>query len=61
MIGVNYPAKVALAGDAAIVTHAGVMRALVGHWRRLHAHEWSRLDFAFGELVRLDVRQGAAP
>ena len=50
-----------LAGDAAIVTHAGVMRALVGHWRRLPAREWSRLEFAFGELVRLDVRQGAAP
>ncbi|MDR2112902.1 MAG: histidine phosphatase family protein [Candidatus Accumulibacter sp.] len=45
----------ALEDDAAIVTHAGVMRALVGHWRHLPVADWSRLEFAFGELVRLDV------
>ena len=44
--------------DAAIVTHAGVMRALVGYWQQLPAADWSRLEFAFGELVYLDVRQG---
>ena len=44
--------------DAAIVTHAGVMRALVGHGQQLPAADWSRLEFAFGELVYLDVRQG---
>jgi alpha-ribazole phosphatase len=44
-----------LPGDAIIVTHAGVMRALVGHWRRLPVADWARLEFAFGELVRLDV------
>ena len=47
-----------LGSDAAIVTHAGVMRALVGYWQQLPAADWSRLEFAFGELVCLDVRQG---
>jgi alpha-ribazole phosphatase len=44
-----------LTGDAAIVTHAGVMRALAGHWRRLPVADWLRLEFAFGERVRFDV------
>jgi alpha-ribazole phosphatase len=44
-----------LQSDAAIVTHAGVMRALAGHWRRLPATNWLRLEFAFGEMVRFDV------
>jgi alpha-ribazole phosphatase len=47
-----------LGNDAAIVTHAGVMRVLVGHWRQLPASEWSRLEFAFGEQVRLEIRTG---
>jgi alpha-ribazole phosphatase len=45
----------ALSGDAAIVTHAGVMRALAGHWRRLPAADWLRLEFAFGEPACFDV------
>lgn len=44
--------------SAAIVTHAGVMRALVGHWRQLPVAEWTTLHFGFGELVRLDTAQG---
>jgi alpha-ribazole phosphatase len=43
-----------LPGDAVIVTHAGVMRALVGHWRQLPVVDWLRLEFAFGERVCLD-------
>ena len=46
--------------DVAIVTHAGVMRALVGHWRRLPVAEWSQLAFEFGGLVRLEIEQGVA-
>jgi len=46
--------------DVAIVTHAGVMRALVGHWRRLPVAEWSQLPFEFGGLVRLEIEQGVA-
>lgn len=45
--------------SVAIVTHAGVMRVLVGHWRQLPLAEWSTLRFGFGELVRLEVSQGA--
>jgi alpha-ribazole phosphatase len=47
-----------LPGDAAVVTHAGVMRVLTGHWRHLPVTDWLRLEFAFGELVRLDVEPG---
>lgn len=46
--------------DVAIVTHAGVMRALVGHWRGLPVAEWSQLTFEFGGLVRLGIEQGVA-
>ena len=34
----------------ALVSHAGVLRALAGHWRGLPAQEWTRLTFAYGEL-----------
>jgi alpha-ribazole phosphatase len=46
-----------LEDDAVAVTHAGVMRALVGHWRQLPTADWSRLEFAFGELVCLDSKR----
>lgn len=41
--------------DAAIVTHAGVMRVLVSHWWQLPISDCLRLEFAFGELVCLDI------
>jgi len=41
--------------EAAIVTHAGIMRALLGHWRRLALADWTRLQFGFGELVRVET------
>jgi alpha-ribazole phosphatase len=44
-----------LADDAALVTHAGVMRILAGHWRRLPMADWPRLEFRFGEMLRFDV------
>ena len=43
--------------DAIVVTHTGVMRVLVGYWRQLPMTDWSRLTFAFGELVRLDINR----
>jgi alpha-ribazole phosphatase len=46
-----------LENDAIVVTHAGVMRALTGHWRRLPVADWSRLEFAFSELARFDIRR----
>lgn len=36
-----------------VVTHAGVMRAALGHARGLPAAEWSQLRFAYGECVTL--------
>lgn len=40
----------------AVVTHAGVMRAAVGHARGLPATDWSQLRFAYGECVALAWR-----
>ncbi|MDR2507130.1 MAG: alpha-ribazole phosphatase family protein, partial [Candidatus Accumulibacter sp.] len=37
--------------SAALVTHAGVLRTLVGHWRGLSCDEWMKLDFEFGSLT----------
>ena len=34
-----------------VVTHAGVMRAAVGHARRLPPAEWTELRFAYGECI----------
>ena len=42
----------------AIVTHAGVIRAVLGHWLRLTLAEWSRLPVDFGRLTLLEI---AAP
>ena len=39
----------------ALVSHAGVLRALVGHWRRLPFAEWSQLTFAFGSMTTIEV------
>ena len=45
-----------LKNDVAIITHTGVMRVLAGHWRQLPVSDWSALEFAFGELVRLNIQ-----
>ena len=37
----------------AVITHAGVMRAAVGHARQLPVAEWSQLSFGYGECVML--------
>ena len=39
----------------AVVTHAGVMRALLGHWQNLPTEEWTRLRFDFGSLTTLSI------
>ena len=40
---------------ATIVAHAGILRALVGHWRGLAVAEWSQLRFDFGALVGAEL------
>lgn len=46
--------------QVAIVTHAGVMRSLVGHWQQLPAAEWSQLQFGYGEIVPILVSESTA-
>lgn len=49
----------ALTGDAvALVTHSGVMRALLGHWLKLPIGEWSRLTFEFGHATLVELENG---
>ena len=43
----------------ALVSHAGVLRALTGHWRGLPAHEWTQLTFAYGELSLIHLSSAA--
>lgn len=40
----------------AIVTHAGVMRATIGHRAGMRAETWSQLRFAYGECIELHWR-----
>lgn len=39
----------------ALVTHAGIMRALVGHWRQLPLAEWTQLKFEFGSMTEIGI------
>lgn len=40
---------------AALVTHAGVMKVLVGQARRLPAHDWMALRFEYESVVRVEL------
>ena len=39
----------------ALVTHAGIMRALLGHWLKLPLEEWTQLQFDFGSMTEITV------
>lgn len=39
----------------ALVTHAGIIRALLGHWRRLPVAEWTQLKFDFGSMLEIEI------
>lgn len=39
----------------ALVSHAGVLRALIGYWQKLQAEEWTRLSFDFGSLTEIEI------
>ena len=39
----------------ALVTHAGVIRALLGYWRGLPTAEWTQLKFDFGSLTQIEI------
>jgi len=50
-----------LRGDAvALVTHGGVMRALLGHWLQLPVGEWSALKFEFASVTLVELAAGRA-
>ncbi len=39
----------------ALVTHAGIMRALLGHWRQLPVEDWTQLKFDFGSMTEIEI------
>ena len=50
-----------LRGDAvALVTHGGVMRALLGHWLQLPVDERSALKFEFASVTLVELAAGRA-
>ena len=46
--------------QVALVTHSGVMRALLGHWLKLPVGEWSQLKFEFGRATLIEVENSRA-
>lgn len=47
------------ATSVALVTHAGAIRAALGHWLRLPVGEWSQLALDFGSITLVDVEPEA--
>lgn len=45
----------------ALVTHSGVMRALLGHWLQLPVGEWSQLKFEFGSVSLVELASDGLP
>ena len=41
--------------SVALITHAGVIRALLGHWRGLPLAEWTQLRCDFGSLTEVNL------
>ncbi len=39
----------------ALVTHGGIIRALLGYWAKLPVEEWSQLKLAFGGVTVVDI------
>ena len=39
-----------------LVSHAGVIRSLLGYWRGLTIKEWTQIPCDFGSLTTIDVR-----
>jgi len=47
--------------EAVLVTHAGVIRVLMAHWRDLPPEVWSTLQFDFGSLNSIRIPEACAP
>ena len=41
--------------SVALITHAGVIRALLGHWRGLPLAEWTQLECDFGSCTLIEI------
>ena len=41
--------------EAIIVTHAGVIRVLLAHWRDIPPAGWPQLAFAYGSLTTVEI------
>lgn len=41
--------------SVALITHAGVIRALLGHWRGLPTAEWTQLKFDYGSCTEIEL------
>lgn len=54
---IDFADELRLSGQprVALVAHAGVLRALLGHWQQLPEAEWTQRQFAFGSLTTLEI------
>ena len=52
---IDFATSLAAQPAVALVAHAGVLRALVGHWLQLPVAEWTQLQFDFGSLTTLHI------
>ena len=52
---IDFATSLATLPAVALVAHAGVLRALVGHWQQLPIAEWTQLQFDFGSLTTLHI------
>ena len=41
----------------ALVTHAGIIRALLGHWRHLPLAEWTQLAVDYGSVTLVELEK----
>lgn len=39
----------------ALVTHAGIIRALIGYWQQLPVEDWTQLKFDFGSVTEIEI------
>ena len=52
---IDFATSLATQPAVALVAHAGVLRALVGHWQQLPIAEWTQLQFDFGSLTTIHI------
>ena len=55
---IDFSGEIKATGDGAsvaLVTHAGVIRALLGHWRGLPVAEWTQLKCDFGSCTLIEI------